>query len=336
MKFSDLMLVASRQIVRTRRRYRAPVIGTILGIAALIAVITLGDVAERAIGSSVAILGSATFVKATYSLDSLDYPSELGGFTEQDIKTIRNIPGVKVVAPVVYSWWPIILRFDVFYKGMEFRDVYIMGVDQSFFRLVSYKLPETDGRLFTDADNTRCESVCIVGRSVKEFFFARRNDAANAEGHVGGEMAGADSEDPTGTRGAHGNGFQLNLTATDAPRGGTPNPQAGSESSCRVTSDNGRQDIPTSLFQPPYLWLAPEGLRNRMNRLLYPITGYSIGGQGSEDVGRFLSRLAPLEFPDTFPSTCRNGWDNVVRFCTDALREHTGISTKKGGKRRSA
>ena len=179
MRTTDLLRLSSRQIVRKRRRYRGPFLGIVLGIASIVTVVTIGDVILRSLGSNLAMLGSATLIKANLNLVSYEYPEDTKFFSMADIEDLRRLPAVKAVAPSVYSWWPIKLDFTAFYRSKEYKSARIMGVDRSFFQMTSY-LPIAKGRAFTESEVKHARNVAVIGRSVKEFLFGE-DDAVLGE-----------------------------------------------------------------------------------------------------------------------------------------------------------
>lgn len=154
-----------------RRRYRSPLIAAFLGTAALIVVITTGDIAERKIGSNLAVLGNATLIKINLPVD-VDYGDDPRQFNESDIEAIRAIPGVEVVSPSVYSWWPSFLDFTAVYKNTDYPDLKIVGVDPTFFKLAAH-LPVTDGRVIEDSDVKNMRMVCVIGNDVRKQLFGK-------------------------------------------------------------------------------------------------------------------------------------------------------------------
>ncbi len=171
MKFSDLSLMSFKRVYRMRRRYRSPLIAAFLGTAALIVVITTGDIAERKIGSNLAVLGNATLIKINLPVD-VDFGDDPRQFNDSDIEALRAVPGVDVVTPSVYSWWPSFLDFKAVYKNVDYPDLKIVGVDPSFFRLAAH-LPVTEGRAIEDSDVSQMRLVCVIGEDVKKLLFGK-------------------------------------------------------------------------------------------------------------------------------------------------------------------
>ena len=186
MTSSDLIIITFRQIFRTRRRYRGPFIGGILGTAALVLIITLGRSVEKAIGSSLSLLGSATLIKMNVLPEFDNYLDEdTKYFSDDDVKAIRNIPGVISVASSVYSYWPKVLKFDAAAEGKDYPDVRIVGVDSSFFTLTE-SLPLRMGRLINDSDSAKRRLVCVIGKDVHHILWAKSELALGKSVSVGG------------------------------------------------------------------------------------------------------------------------------------------------------
>lgn len=170
----DLVSISSRQIMRMRRRYRGPLIGVTLGVAALIAVVTLGDLMQKAIGSNLGILGGATTIKVNINLEERDYVEDPREFSEQDLAALETIPGVISVTASVYSWWPAKLLFNASYRGSEHDNVRILGTTPSFFKLSAY-LPIVECRGITGEYVREVRNICILGDAIRYVFLMKMN-----------------------------------------------------------------------------------------------------------------------------------------------------------------
>jgi ABC-type antimicrobial peptide transport system permease subunit len=183
---ADVTEIAFRQIYRTRRRYTGPVIGGILGSAALILVISLGDRVEKAVGSNLAAMGSATLIKLNLNSHYPDCPLEDPRvFSDADLDAIKNVPGVKVVTPSVYSWWPAVLEFVAVYRDRKQREVKVAGVESSFFDMVAH-LKIADGRKIENEDVQRMKHVCVIGKGLREWLLEFEEEPLGKMIDVGG------------------------------------------------------------------------------------------------------------------------------------------------------
>jgi putative ABC transport system permease protein len=155
MRITDLVLMSIKQVSRLRRRYRSAVIGTALGTAGLITVMTVGDSVEENLGRNLGILGSATTVKAT-----IDYSQ----FRYEDIEDVRKLPGVLEAAPAVFH------DIQMVSHGKKLKiGVRLAGVEASMFRAVY--LPIAEGRALSNEDVENKRAVCVIGETVRKTLF---------------------------------------------------------------------------------------------------------------------------------------------------------------------
>jgi putative ABC transport system permease protein len=165
---SDILRVSWLQIFRNKRRYRAAIIGISLGIAGLIAVVTIGDSVEATMGQDLEILGSATIVKADWdSRKAAQYHQ--GQYFEKDLARLEKLPGALAVAPAVWA-----MEGAIRFEKRKFRGR-LYGVGPLFFKAVH--LPVSSGRVLTDPDIIQRKHVCIIGEKLQEKFVGKNASA---------------------------------------------------------------------------------------------------------------------------------------------------------------
>jgi putative ABC transport system permease protein len=169
MLIGDLVKISLRQIVRNWRRYRGAMVGTSLGIAGLITVMTIGDSVEDLLGTNLEILGSATIVKVGWHKRTA-VTWHRGQYFQEDVDALRKLPGVTDVAPTVWGHAAKIVR-----HRRKRNRVRLGGVDPSFFKVIY--LPVTKGRKFTWADMKSKSQVCIIGRKIHQALFTAGENA---------------------------------------------------------------------------------------------------------------------------------------------------------------
>ena len=185
MRISDVTLISFRQLFRMRRRYASPLIGGILGTTALIVVMSVGDLVQQSIGNNLAVLGGATLIRVNLPLEYEDCPDDPRRFSEEDLNDIRRVPGTKVVAPSVFSWWPAEVKFQATYQGKEYPELRIAGVDSHFFAFATY-LPIREGRGINDLDVRALRNVCVIGDGIREILFGDTTSPLGKILYVGG------------------------------------------------------------------------------------------------------------------------------------------------------
>lgn len=161
MKISDVIVMSIRQVMRLRRRYRGALIGTAIGTAGLITLMTVGDSVEDNLARNLEILGSATTIKAT-----IDYAQ----YEDRDVQDVKRLTGVMEVAPAVFSFVD-----KISYLNKEKMGVRLAGVEPSMFKAVY--LPLAEGRPISAEDVKQARSVCVIGEDIRKALFRDRESA---------------------------------------------------------------------------------------------------------------------------------------------------------------
>jgi len=166
MIWNDLLRTAFKQVYRNKRRYKGAIIGTALGIAGLITVITMGDSVESTIGKNLEVLGSSTVVKAGW-----DYLNTLrwhhGHFTEGDVEDLRRLPDALYVSPAEWKG-----KVPISYRKRTVR-FSVAGIEANFFE--AFYLPMESGKRIAREDEVALRQVCIIGQTVGRELFGSEN-----------------------------------------------------------------------------------------------------------------------------------------------------------------
>lgn len=167
MLVSDLVKISLRQIYRNKRRYRGAILGTSLGIAGLITVLTIGDSVESALGANLEVLGNATIVKATWHWRKTPQ-WHVGQYYQRDIDDVKKLPGVLSVASAVWQNDPNIA------SGQRKTAGRLSGIGPEMFDVMG--LSVFMGRPITPEDVRERRSVCIIGQNVWDKLFPKNQD----------------------------------------------------------------------------------------------------------------------------------------------------------------
>ncbi|QZD88389.1 ABC transporter permease [Qipengyuania psychrotolerans] len=161
-------LLALREIRRHLLRSFLTTLGIIIGVAAVITMVTLGRGLTANVQEDIAGLGSNVFIV---------FPSRVGDrqpapFDDADIAAVQmQIPGVTNAAGSAQ------ISTTAFHNGQDWSTS-VQGGDTDFFTAQSIDV--VDGRGFTAEESARGEAVCILGPKVVEEIFV--------EGEVLGEQ----------------------------------------------------------------------------------------------------------------------------------------------------
>jgi putative ABC transport system permease protein len=161
------LLLALRSIRRNLMRSFLTVLGIVIGVSAVITMVTLGQGATRAVQDQIASLGSNLLqVRPGQRLG----PGGDGGaptFVEGDAQAIATqIGGVRAVAPEVR-------RGVTLVQGARNWSSSVVGTTAAYFETNNWVL--ADGRGFDEAEERAGAAVCVVGATVRRELFGSTN-----------------------------------------------------------------------------------------------------------------------------------------------------------------
>jgi len=164
-----------KALVRNKSRAALTILGIVIGIAAIMLIVTVGEGAENSILNELSGLGAETIVIRPGQEPT--GPSDFAGtlfsdsLTTKDVAALlkkTNVPELVDIAPAV------IVPGSVSYQGDTFTGI-TFGWSAEFMAEAFNLVPEV-GSLFDDGAIKRNESIVIIGAKVKKELFGE-NDA---------------------------------------------------------------------------------------------------------------------------------------------------------------
>ena len=157
--FGTTLLLAFREIRRHILRSFLTTLGIIIGVAAVITMVTLGRGVTADIEEQISSLGSNMFIVFPIQGDR----DQLRPFDERDVEAVREqVAGVNFVAGQVES------QVTAIYNGQNWRTK-VEGVNNEFMDARGIKLDE--GRRFNEREQQSGANVCIIGPTVRDEMF---------------------------------------------------------------------------------------------------------------------------------------------------------------------
>jgi putative ABC transport system permease protein len=163
------LLLAIREIRRNVLRSALTILGIVIGVAAVIIMVTLGRGATASVTADIESLGSNTLYLR---------PGERGHapggvraaakpFTMQDLEAIkREIDNVTAVAPLAS-------KSVLAVYGNANWSPSVTGTDNNYFTAQNWSLQS--GRLFTPSELRAGKAVCILGATVRKELFGQKD-----------------------------------------------------------------------------------------------------------------------------------------------------------------
>ncbi len=160
-------ILALRAIRRNLLRSFLTILGIVIGVAAVITMVTLGDGATRAVSDQITSLGTNLLtVRPGQRLAGFGF---LGApnFKLDDAEAIsEQIGGIRVVAPTVNRSVTVI-------AGANNWATSVNGSTIEYFDAGNWKLAE--GRYFNESEERAGKAVCVIGDTVKRELFGNQN-----------------------------------------------------------------------------------------------------------------------------------------------------------------
>ncbi|MXP30180.1 FtsX-like permease family protein [Porphyrobacter algicida] len=157
--FGATLLLAFREIRRHLLRSFLTTLGIIIGVAAVITMVTLGKGVTASVQDQISSLGSNVFIVFPIKGDR-DAPRP---FKQSDVDAVASqIAGVREAAGSVSA------NATAFHNGQDWATT-VQGVDNKFLRAQSIDVVE--GRSFTAEEMSAGKDVCLLGSKVVQAIF---------------------------------------------------------------------------------------------------------------------------------------------------------------------
>jgi putative ABC transport system permease protein len=164
----ELLRIAFGGLLAHRLRSFLTMLGIIFGVAAVIAMLAIGEGARRKTLSQIQSLGLQNIIiKQQLTTDAGDEEEQPPGLSFGDIEALREI----IVE--AESLTPVIERELQAYNGSRQLDVKLLGTTPEYFRISSLR-PE-QGTLYSERDNHDHQRVCVLGNAVAKALFPVEN-----------------------------------------------------------------------------------------------------------------------------------------------------------------
>lgn len=158
--FFNAFILAFREIRRNMMRAFLTVIGVVIGVAAVVTMVTLGRGATETVKSQISKLGSNLMIlRPGQGWNQRGVPL----FNMSDVRAVaEQVSGVRATAPMVTSNVPAVFMENV-------RNTDLQGTTPEYFEIANWKISE--GLFFDDEDLREAAAVCVIGETIRKELF---------------------------------------------------------------------------------------------------------------------------------------------------------------------
>ena len=159
----EAVKLALQAIQRNALRSFLTVLGIVIGVGAVIAMVTIGNGTTAKVTADLARLGSNLLFVSPGQFGPGRASSDARSFNARDVEAMKSqLNGIKAVAPVAQKSATIVY-------GTDNRITVVTGTDNDYFITQDWALKA--GRQFYDGEMRGGRTACIIGTTVREKLF---------------------------------------------------------------------------------------------------------------------------------------------------------------------
>jgi putative ABC transport system permease protein len=160
---SETLKLAMRAIQRNALRSFLTVLGIVIGVGAVIAMVTIGNGTTAKVTADLAKLGANLLTVRPGQFGPGRASSEAKAFNLRDVEALRaELSGVRAIAPTASKMATVVL-------GTESRSSNTIGTDGAYFITQDWSLEA--GRQFLESEVRGGRTACIIGKTVRDELF---------------------------------------------------------------------------------------------------------------------------------------------------------------------
>lgn len=171
MNYQNLFKIAIRAIAANKMRSFLTALGIIIGIAAVITMLAIGQGSKASIKANIAEMGS--------NMIMISPGADMRGGVRQDASSMETLKqadyqSIKEDCNYISAISPTVNSSGQWIYGNNNTQSSIYGVNQDYLSIRQLKV--ADGEMFTDTDIKSAAKVCILGQTVVDYLFPDGSD----------------------------------------------------------------------------------------------------------------------------------------------------------------
>ena len=171
MNYQNLFKITIRAIAANKMRSFLTALGIIIGIAAVITMLAIGQGSKASIKANIAEMGS--------NMIMIHPGADMRGGVRQDASSMETLKqtdydAIKDECNYISAISPSVSSNGQWINGNNNTQSSIYGVNQDYLTIRQLKI--ADGEMFTDSDIKTAAKVCVLGQTVVDYLFPDGSD----------------------------------------------------------------------------------------------------------------------------------------------------------------
>ncbi|HEU5145659.1 MAG TPA: ABC transporter permease [Chryseosolibacter sp.] len=171
------LYIAIDAVTSNKVRSLLTALGIIFGVAAVIAMLAIGNGAQQEILEQIKLVGVNNIVIKPVVEQEEEKIQEAAGEKEKKKfspgLTLRDVSSIRATIPTLTRISPeILIETNVVRQGYR-RSAKLVGVEPAYFEIYNFEMEE--GMMFDDEQRELGSPVCIIGQSIRTRFFPTEN-----------------------------------------------------------------------------------------------------------------------------------------------------------------
>ena len=171
MNYQNLFKIAIRAIAANKMRSFLTALGIIIGIAAVITMLAIGQGSKASIKANIAGMG--------FNMIMIHPGADMRGGVRQDASSMETLKqtdydAIKDECNYISAISPSVSSNGQWINGNNNTQSSIYGVNQDYLTIRQLKI--ADGEMFTDSDIKTAAKVCVLGQTVVDYLFPDGSD----------------------------------------------------------------------------------------------------------------------------------------------------------------
>lgn len=169
MRLLDIQVMALHALGKNKIQTGLTMLGMVIGVAAVIAMVSLGQGAQKLVADQIAAMGSNVLEVQGWNQYQQGGGAR-GASTDSQALTKEDVDAIIAQIPAVGRATPIVQQRGQFVFGNQNTNTQVQGANEQYLTIKEWKMAE--GEFFTESDVRTAARVVVLGKTTADSLFA--------------------------------------------------------------------------------------------------------------------------------------------------------------------